>query len=105
MRLEGSSQFYHDRLRHLLSAEYQFEIHVVNHARQMFLFEQKRAQFTLRAIDQPTGVQEIVYMPPSILSSMVTDWGPKWTDANFSGLVKVSASGWEPYKLMAIFFG
>lgn len=37
-------------------------------------------------------------MPPSILSSMVEDWGPKWTDANFSGLVKVSASGWEAYK-------
>lgn len=80
-------------------------IHVVNDARQMFLFEQKRDQFTLRAIGRPTGVKEIVYMPPSVLSSMVEDWGPKWTDANFSGLVKVSASGWEPYRLLPIYFG
>ena len=104
-RLRHSSQFYQDRLPHLLSAEYQFEIHVVNDARQKFLFEQNRDRFALKPIDRPTGVADIVYMPPSVLQSMVEEWGPQWTEANFSGLVKVSASGWAPYKLMSSFFG
>jgi hypothetical protein len=104
-RLKRGSVFYQDRLPHLLSAERQFEIHVVNAERQMFLFEQKRDRFSLRTINRPTGVPEIVYMPPSILNSLVDDWGPKWTDANFSGLVKVSAAGWAPYKSMSSFFG
>lgn len=104
-RQRGASLFYQDRMCHVLSGERQFEIHIVNDARQMFLFEQKRDRFTLRAIDRPTGIREIIYMPPSVFSSMVEDWGPKWTDANFSGLVKVSASGWAPYNYLPIFFG
>ena len=104
-RLHSGSVFYRDRISLLLSAKYQFEIHVVNDARQMFLFEHNRDRITLRAIDRPTGTREIVYMPPRVLSSMVKEWGPKWTDANFSMLVKVSASGWSPYGLMPIFFG
>ena len=104
-RIRGASPFYQDRMCHLLSGESQFEIHVVNEARQMFLFEQKRDRFALRAIDRPTGLDDIVYMPPLVLNSLVDDWGPKWTDANFSGLVKVSANGWAPYKHLPIYFG
>jgi len=104
-RQRGASLFYQDRICHVLSGERQFEIHVVNDARQKFLFEQKRDRFTLRAIDRPTGIREIIYMPPSVFSSMVENWGPNWTEANFSGLVKVSASGWAPYNYLPIFFG
>jgi hypothetical protein len=104
-RFNDSSQFYRERLLHLLSAEYQFEIRLVNDARQMFLFEQKGSRFTVEPIDKPTGVKEFMYMPPAVLSRILDNWGPMWTDANFSMLVKVSARGWAPYKLLSIYFG
>lgn len=104
-RLGNSSCFYRDRLGLVLTAEHQFEIHVINDQRQKFLFEQRRDRFSLRPIDRATGVREIVYMPPSILQSLVDDWGPTWTGANFCGLVKVSSSGWTPYKCMPYYFG
>jgi hypothetical protein len=44
-------------------------------------------------------------MVPRVLGGMVEGWGPKWTDANFSGLVELSASGWEPYKYLLAFLG
>ena len=104
-RLNGGSLFYRERLPHLLSAELAFEIQVVNQARQRFLFEQRGDRFDIRAIDQPIGLPDVVYMGPSVLTRLAQDWGPKWTDANFSGLVKVSATGWTPYKSLSTLFG
>jgi len=104
-RLRGASQIYRDQLPRVLMAEQQFEIHIVNDARQMFFFEQKRGQFSARPIERSTGLRDILYMPPKVLRSMVEEWGPKWTDANFSGLVKVSASGWAPYQLFSVLLG
>ena len=104
-RLQNASVFYRDRLAHVLSAELRFEIQVVNEPRQRFLFEQRCERFSLRAIDRPSGVKEVIYVPPSVLASLVDDWGPRWTEANFSALVKVSASGWAPYKSLSCFLG
>jgi len=104
-KLRASSQFYQERLPHLLSAEYQFEIRLLNDARQMFLFEQKGDRFSLEAIDRPTGIREYLYMPPVVLKRILDNWGPMWTDANFSMLVKVSSRGWSPYKLLSTYFG
>jgi hypothetical protein len=40
-----------------------------------------------------------------VLKRILDNWGPMWTDANFSMLVKVSSRGWSPYKLLSTYFG
>ncbi len=68
------------------------------------LFEQDAERFRMREVSAPTGARDIVYIPPSVMMSLVADWGPCWTEAEFSGLVKVSASGWAPYLIMQQLF-
>jgi hypothetical protein len=95
-----SWDFYEDGLACLLAASRQIEFQIVNESRQVFLFEQDGERFRLREVSRPTGARDIVYLPPAVMTSLVSDWGPCWTEAEFSGLVKVSASGWSPYLVL-----
>ena len=93
------------RHQEILRGSRQIEFQIVNGSRQTFLFEQDAERFRMREVSAPTGAPNIVYISPSVMVSLVTDWGPCWTEAEFSGLVKVSASGWAPYLIMQQMFG
>ena len=103
-QLRNASDLYQDRLSHILRASRQIEFQIVNEAKQVFLFEQDGDRFRMQEVSAPTGARNIVYIPPSVMVSLVTEWGPCWTEAEFSGVVKVSASGWEPYLIMRQLF-
>jgi len=99
-----SASNHQGRLQKILRSSRQIEFQIVNESRQTFLFEQDAERFRMREVSAPTGAPDIVYIPPSVMMSLVTDWGPCWTEAEFSGLVKVSASGWAPYLIMQQMF-
>ncbi len=103
-QLKDSRQRYEERLGCILSASRLIELQIVNEARQVFLFEQEGERFRMREVSGPTGAPDILYVPPSVVTSLVTDWGPCWTEAEESSLVKVSATGWDPYLIMRQLF-
>ena len=88
----------------ILQASRQIEFQIVNEARQVFLFEQDGARYRMREIDAPSGARDIVFIPPSVMTALVTEWGPCWTEAEMCTLVKVSATGWEPYLILKQLF-
>jgi L-ascorbate metabolism protein UlaG (beta-lactamase superfamily) len=103
-QLRNSSDLYQSRLSDILRSARQIEFQIVNESRQTFLFEQIADRFRMMEVSAPTGASDIVFIPPSVMTSLVTDWGPCWTEAEFSGLVKISASGWAPYLIMKQLF-
>lgn len=103
-QLRKSSDPYRNRLSDVMKASRQIEFQILNESRQVFLFEQQGERFRMGEVGAPTDARDIVYIPPSVMMSLVTEWGPCWTEAEFSGLVKVSASGWEPYLIMKQLF-
>lgn len=102
--LRDASSLYGDPLSGILQASRQIEFQIVNEARQVFLFEQDGARYRMREIDAPSGARDIVFIPPSVMTALVTEWGPCWTEAEMCTLVKVSATGWEPYLILKQLF-